>query len=119
MEYDAFCSQVCSSASQTAKELEKGLEKPENALENRRSNPKGKKIERERDHSQGLFFYISPHVLSVALHEALRLNVIAYHPDSDWGPVDEDHPMFLLLRQGSKYVVVFDVLYLCCYFFLF
>ena len=22
-----------------------------------------------------------------------ELNVIAFHPDSDWGPVDEDHPM--------------------------
>jgi quercetin dioxygenase-like cupin family protein len=31
-----------------------------------------------------------------------ELNVIAYHPDSDWGPVDENHPMLNRTWVGGK-----------------
>lgn len=32
------------------------------------------------------------------------LNVIAYHPDTDWGPVDENHPMLNRTWVGGKAV---------------
>lgn len=41
----------------------------------------------------GMAFVIPRHGLHRFLTERLELDVIAYHPDSDWGPTDEDHPM--------------------------
>ena len=32
-------------------------------------------------------------VHSFHTYDQTDLNVIAYHPDSDWGPEDEEHPM--------------------------
>jgi hypothetical protein len=41
----------------------------------------------------GLVFCIPARGLHRFLSEEDTLDVIAYHPDSDWGPTDGDHPM--------------------------
>ncbi len=41
----------------------------------------------------GMAFSIPARGLHRFLTEARVLDVIAYHPDSDWGPTDDDHPM--------------------------
>ena len=41
----------------------------------------------------GCLFYIpSDGLHRFFTHETTTLNVIAYHPDSDWGPTHENHP---------------------------
>lgn len=41
----------------------------------------------------GLFFSIPANGKHRFLTDASTMDVIAYHPDSDWGPTDEEHPM--------------------------
>ncbi|MEE9355992.1 MAG: hypothetical protein V3U75_10430 [Methylococcaceae bacterium] len=41
----------------------------------------------------GVLFYIARETEHSFLTEDNEMDVIAYHPDSDWGPTHEDHPM--------------------------
>lgn len=41
----------------------------------------------------GMAFHIPTGGLHRFITEAAPMDVIAYHPDTDWGPTDEDHPM--------------------------
>ena len=41
----------------------------------------------------GLIFVIPPDSLHRFRTTNESMDVIAYHPDSDWGPTHEDHPM--------------------------
>ena len=41
----------------------------------------------------GDVFYIPPFVKHMFDTEEECLNIIAFHPDNDWGPTDEIHPM--------------------------
>lgn len=46
------------------------------------------------DLTPGIIFYIKKsqnHKFSTSMTQ--KLNIIAYHPDSDWGPTHEEHPM--------------------------
>lgn len=51
----------------------------------------------------GLVFYIPKDGLHRFVTEDQTMDVIAYHPDSDWGPTDETHPMVnRTLVEGQK-----------------
>ena len=41
----------------------------------------------------GLGWYIPPGLKHCFVTEGESLDVLAWHPDSDYGPTDEDHPM--------------------------
>lgn len=47
----------------------------------------------ERPLAQGDVFLLEPHEMHAFRTQASTMDVIAYHPDSDWGPTDELHPM--------------------------
>ncbi len=48
----------------------------------------------ERELSPGGVFLLSAHELhAFRTNPASGMDVIAFHPDSDWGPTDENHPM--------------------------
>jgi quercetin dioxygenase-like cupin family protein len=42
---------------------------------------------------RGKVFLIEAHEAHAFRTEAENLDVVAFHPDSDWGPTDEVHPM--------------------------
>ncbi len=52
----------------------------------------------------GIIFYIPSGGLHRFITHDSTLDVIAYHPDSDWGPTDEDHPMVnrTWIGEGQK-----------------
>lgn len=52
----------------------------------------------------GMAFCIPAGGLHRFLTEAQPMDVIAYHPDSDWGPTDDDHPMVnrTWIGEGKK-----------------
>lgn len=51
----------------------------------------------------GLVFVIPTDGLHRFITEDSTMDVIAYHPDSDWGPTDEEHPMVnRTLVDGEK-----------------
>ena len=53
--------------------------------------------------SPGMIFCIEPNGLHKFRTEFLSMDVIAYHPESDWGPTHEEHPMInRTLVDGSK-----------------
>jgi hypothetical protein len=41
----------------------------------------------------GSLFYIARHTEHRFITDASTMDVIAYHPDSDWGPTHQEHPM--------------------------
>lgn len=43
--------------------------------------------------SKGTLFYIAKHEEHCFITESTVMDVIAFHPDSDWGPTHNDHPM--------------------------
>lgn len=43
--------------------------------------------------AKGDVFLLSPHELHAFRTRQATMDVIAFHPDSDWGPTDEQHPM--------------------------
>ncbi len=43
--------------------------------------------------SAGCLFYIAKNTEHCFVTETSTMDVIAYHPDSDWGPTHQDHPM--------------------------
>jgi len=43
--------------------------------------------------SAGTLFYIAKETEHRFITDASTMDVIAYHPDSDWGPTHQDHPM--------------------------
>ncbi|MBX3125310.1 MAG: hypothetical protein KF718_01265 [Polyangiaceae bacterium] len=47
----------------------------------------------EQPLARGAVFLLSAHETHAFRTDADVLDVIAYHPDSDWGPTDESHPM--------------------------
>ncbi len=52
----------------------------------------------------GLIFMIPTRGLHRFITTSQHLDVIAYHPDSDWGPTDTDHPMVnrTWIEEGQK-----------------
>jgi mannose-6-phosphate isomerase-like protein (cupin superfamily) len=49
--------------------------------------------DREMPLTAGTLFCIEERELHRFRTEDQRLDVIAFHPDGDWGPTDQDHPM--------------------------
>lgn len=49
--------------------------------------------EKEIPLTAGLLFYIARNTIHKFRTTAQTMDVIAYHPDSDWGPTHEQHPM--------------------------
>lgn len=49
--------------------------------------------DREEELKEGDVFFIETNELHRFRTEKEKMIVIAYHPDSDWGPTDEIHPM--------------------------
>lgn len=43
--------------------------------------------------TRGDVFLLSPHEMHAFRTRQATMDVIAFHPDSDWGPTDEHHPM--------------------------
>ncbi len=41
----------------------------------------------------GVFMLEESELHSFATVPGVNMEIVAYHPDSDWGPTDEDHPM--------------------------
>ena len=41
----------------------------------------------------GVFMLEEGELHSFATMPGSNMEIIAYHPDSDWGPTDQDHPM--------------------------
>lgn len=56
----------------------------------------------ERPLATGTVFLLDAHEVHAFRTDASSMDVIAFHPDSDWGPTDGDHPMRNRTYVGAR-----------------